>query len=67
MAIDSSLLYALDNVSVAGERDSSKDISLGTGVVGVVQISDGTTLWFVDDSATYRHSGICSGDTRKRY
>ena len=51
LAVSGSLLYALDNISVATERDSGRDISLGTGTWRG-GVSDGTTLWFVNDTTS---------------
>ena len=35
---------------MAFNRDSSLDISLGSGILGKVASSDGTTIWFTDDT-----------------
>ena len=39
-------------VAATQARDSGRDISLGSGSLGSGALSDGTTLWFVDNTTS---------------
>ena len=108
LAVSGSLLYALDNVNVATERDSGRDISLGYGYNGEAvfrtalrygllwtvhltqrghtqrrhgqgmpvrtislgsgswngAVSDGTTLWFVDNTSNRARAYVAATQAR---
>ena len=50
-------------MSVAFNRDTSLDISFGTGSWSGA-ITDGTTLWFISDSGNIAHAYVAATQAR---